>query len=63
MNRDEVVGFGALPDKDLYVRQRSWDDLAKDPKESDVDLGPAFDMARRHLFAQAQHRSSVREAD
>lgn len=49
MSEAEVTAFESLPDKDLYIQLRHWDDQAKNPDDADVDMTRFFTMIERHL--------------
>jgi putative nucleotidyltransferase with HDIG domain len=49
MTRAEVAAFDALPDRDLHLRLRHWDDEAKNPDDPNRDLSLFLEMAERHL--------------
>lgn len=53
MEEAEVEAFDELEDRDLHIRIRHWDDLAKNPNDQDLDMQPFFDMALKHLEARA----------
>jgi phosphonate degradation associated HDIG domain protein len=52
MSPSEVTAFDQLPDRDLYLDLRRWDDLAKDPDDSDTNLEPYLSIALHHLEAR-----------
>jgi putative nucleotidyltransferase with HDIG domain len=56
MSPSEVAAFDQLPDRDLYLDLRRWDDLAKDPDDPDTNLEPYLLIALHHLEPR-QHRA------
>ena len=53
MSDEEVAEFEADENKDLYIEMRRWDDLAKNPDDTDIDMQPYWDMALQHLQNRA----------
>ncbi|MGB1109779.1 MAG: HD domain-containing protein [Gammaproteobacteria bacterium] len=51
MNADEVAAFEAEPNKDLHIRLRHWDDLAKDSDDPETNMGDYMELIRLHLRA------------
>jgi type II restriction/modification system DNA methylase subunit YeeA len=53
MSDEEIAEFEADENKDLYIEMRRWDDLAKNPDDTDIDMQPYWDMALQHLQNRA----------
>lgn len=49
MNQAEIAEFSSLPDFQIHLKIRHWDDLAKDINKTDSNMEPFFAMAQEHL--------------